>query len=316
MTEPHDEPLATTLERRGVAILDGGLATTLQARGADLSGGLWSARLLRERPDLVRDVHADFLRAGADVVITASYQASFAGFQSVGIGPDETADLLRRSVRLAREAAELAGRPDAIVAASIGPYGAYLADGSEYRGDYDVTLADLERFHRRRLAVLAEAEPDVLAIETLPSSLELDALLGLLDQGPGPTAWVTFSCRDTARIADGTPFAEVATRAAAHPRVVGVGINCTAPQYVASLLASLDPRPPDVHLVVYPNIGDTWDARQGRWVRRRQQADAQQWRRLGAEAVGGCCGTTPDDIRQLAEDLAGARPIRPEANGA
>ena len=300
----RDDPLAATLARRGVVIVDGGLATTLEGRGADLSGGLWSARALREDPDLVRNVHADFLRAGADVAVTASYQASFAGFQRAGIGPDETSDLLRRSVTLAREAAVLAIRPDAIVAASVGPYGAYLADGSEYRGDYDASVADLERFHRRRLEVLAAAEPDLLAIETLPSARELAALLTLLGEGAGPAAWITFACRDASRIADGTPFAEVATRAAAHPRVVGVGVNCTAPHHVAPLLASLDPRPRDVHLVVYPNIGDSWDAGQGRWVRRRQRTDAQHWRRLGAAVVGGCCGTTPEDIRQLADDLA------------
>jgi len=305
MTEPRADPLAAVIARRGVAILDGGLATSLEARGADLSGGMWSARVLREHPRLVRDVHADFLRAGADVVVTASYQASFAGFQRAGVSEDETADLLRRSVELAREAAVLAARPDAIVAASVGPYGASLADGSEYRGDYAVTRADLRRFHRRRLEVLASAHPDLLAIETLPSSMELDALLELLDEGSGPPAWFTFSCRDAGRISDGTPFAEVAARAARHPRVIGVGINCTAPRYVTGLLETFAARPPEVHVVVYPNIGDSWDARARRWVRRRRQPDAQQWRRRGADVVGGCCGTTPEDIGQLVAQLVG-----------
>ncbi len=303
MTGSTDDPLAATIARRGVAILDGGLATTLEARGADLSGGLWSARVLRERPDLVREAHAAFLRAGADVIITASYQASFDGFQQAGVSEQETVALLRRSVELAREAAALAQRPDAIVAASVGPYGASLADGSEYRGDYGVTRTDLVRFHRRRLEVLTAAEPDLLAIETLPSSLELDALLELLAEGAGPPAWVTFSCRDSARIGDGTPFAEVAARAVDHPRVIGVGVNCTAPGDVTGLLGTLAPRPPGVHLVVYPNIGDTWDARARRWVRRRQRSEAGQWRRLGADIIGGCCGTTPEDIAELAAQL-------------
>lgn len=287
-----------------MAILDGGLATTLGARGADLSGRLWSARVLRERPDLVRDVHADFLRAGADILVTASYQASFAGFQAAGIGQDETVALLCRSVELAREAADVAARPDAIVAASVGPYGAHLADGSEYRGDHDVTVADLERFHRRRLEVLATAEPDLLAIETLPSSRELDALLELLDEVPGPPAWVTFSCRDETRIGDGTPVAEVAARAASHARVIGVGINCTPPQFVAPLLRSLHRLPRSTHLVVYPNIGDTWDARRQRWVGRQERVDPDPWRHLGADVVGGCCGTSPEDIRRLVSRLA------------
>lgn len=299
-----DDPLTATIERRGGAILDGGLATTLEAHGADLSGGLWSARVLRERPDLVRDVHADFLRAGADVVITASYQVSFPGCRDVGIDDEETTELLRRSVALGRDAVALAGRPDALVAASVGPYGAWLADGSEYRGDDGCSVAELQHFHRRRLEVLSSAAPDLLAIETLPSARELTALLSLLDEVPGPPAWVAFTCRDGERIADGTPLAEVATLAAAHPRVLGVGVNCTPPHHVSALLRALDPRPAGVHLVVYPNIGDVWDAGQRRWVRSRRPADPAQWRHLGADVIGGCCGTTPQDIRRLAGPAA------------
>jgi len=296
--DPED-PLAATIARRGVVILDGGLATSLEARGADLSGRLWSAQVLRERPDLVRDVHADFLRAGADVVITASYQASFAGLRDAGVDPDETVELLRRSVALARDACVLAARPDALVAASVGPYGAYLADGSEYRGDHALTTADLKRFHRGRLEVLASAAPDLLAIETLPSARELDALLELLDEAAGPPAWITFACRDGERIGDGTPFVEAATRAAVHRRGIGVGINCTPPQYVSPLLRSLRPPPAGVHLVVYPNIGDAWDAQRRRWVRCTRPTAPVQWRELGADVIGGCCGTTPEDIGRL-----------------
>lgn len=291
-----DDPLAAIIARRGVALLDGGLATTLEARGADLSGRLWSARVLRERPDLVRDVHADFLRAGADVVITASYQASFAGFAAAGIAPDETVELLRRSVALGRDAAVLAARPDALVAASVGPYGAYLADGSEYRGDDDRSADELKRFHRGRLEVLSSAGPDLIAIETLPSARELAALLELLDEVSGPPAWVTFACRDGERIGDGTSFVEAATLAAAHRRVIGVGVNCTPPQHVSPLLRSLQPRPVDVHLVVYPNVGDAWDAQQRRWVRSRRFVSPVRWRELGADVIGGCCGTTPQDL--------------------
>ncbi|MFU8840799.1 MAG: homocysteine S-methyltransferase [Nitriliruptoraceae bacterium] len=301
-TDAHD-PLAATIARRGVAILDGGLATTLAARGADLSGGLWSARVLRERPELVREAHADFLRAGADVVISASYQVSVEGFRAAGIAQAEAERLLRASVGLAREARELAGRPDALVAASIGPYGAAQADGSEYHGDYDTTVSDLRHFHRWRLEVLGSEQPDLLAIETLPSAAELEVLLELLEEQPGPPAWITFACRDGTHLADGTPFAAAATRAAASARVVGVGINCTPPRYVAELLASLGPVPRATHLVVYPNLGDSWDPAQGRWVRRQEPSDLPRWRRLGADVIGGCCGTTPDDIRELSARL-------------
>lgn len=301
MRDPCEDPLTGAIARRGIVIVDGGLATSLAVHGADLSGGLWSARALRESPDLVRQVHLDFLRAGADVVVTASYQASFAGFARVGVGDDEATRMLRRSVALAREATVIASRPDAFVAASVGPFGASLADGSEYRGDYDATLEDLRQFHRRRLEVLTDAEPDLLAIETVPSALELHALLELLDEMDGPAAWVTFACRDEAHIADGTPFARVAADAAALRRVVGVGINCTPPQLVAPLLGTLRPLPVGTHLVVYPNIGDTWDPDRGCWVADEHVDDVETWIRQGVDVVGGCCGTSPEHIRRLVE---------------
>lgn len=308
MNRAAQDPLGSLIARHGIAIVDGGLATTLGARGADLSGPLWSARVLREAPHVVRDVHVEFLRAGSDVVVTASYQASYEGFEAIGIAAGETTELLLRSVALAREAAEIAERPDAVVAASIGPYGASLADGSEYRGGYRVPGEALVDFHRRRLETLTEPGPDLLAIETLPSAPELDALLGLLDEVPGPPAWVTFTGRDQVRIGDGTPFAEVAERAARHERVVGVGLNCTDPSLVAPLLRTLGPGPRDVHLVVYPNIGDRWDTREGRWVRRERSIDPHMWRRLGADVIGGCCGTSPEDIRALRRELHGPAP--------
>lgn len=305
MNREAQDPLTSLMARHGIAIVDGGLATTLEARGADLSGSLWSARVLREAPHHVRDVHVEFLRAGADVLVTSSYQVSYEGFEAVGITAGETTELLLRSVALAREAAELAERPDAVVAASIGPYGASLVDGSEYRGAYGVPVDALVDFHRRRLEVLTDAGPDMLAIETLPSAPELEALLGLLGELPGPPAWVTFTGRDQVRIGDGTPFAEVAERAASHERVVGVGLNCTDPSLVAPLLRTLASGPRDAHLVVYPNIGDRWDTRQGRWLPRERSIDPGMWRRLGADVIGGCCGTSPDDIRALRREMDG-----------
>jgi homocysteine S-methyltransferase len=279
--------------------LDGGLASELERRGADLRDGLWSARLLRDDPGLIRQVHLDFFAAGADVAISASYQASYEGFAAAGIERTEAAALMRRSVDLARDAAELAV-PGRIVAASVGPYGAMRADGSEYDGRYGAPLEDLVAFHRPRIATLLEAGPDVLAVETIPSILEAEAIVAVLEEHPEALAWVSFSCRDGERISDGTPFAEAAALAASSDRVIAVGVNCTPPAFVPELLGRARIGTP---LLAYPNLGSTWDAAAKTWqaVGRRPDfgAEAARWRDAGARIVGGCCGTTPGDIAAI-----------------
>lgn len=297
------DPLQPLLDARGVVVLDGGTATTLERAGHDLAEQLWSARLLHDDPGPIRDVHRAFLEVGADVVITASYQATAAGFVSAGIAADRVPDLLVRSVELGREACEAAERSDALVAASIGPYGAALGDGSEYRGDYGRDRTELAAFHRDRLTVLSAAGADLLAIETIPSAPEAEVLLELLEEVPGPPAWMTFVGRDEATIADGTPLIEVAGPALRSARVLGVGVNCTPPGLVAPLLRELQELPG--HRVVYPNLGDAWDATRRRW-RHRDRIPfpaVDTWREFGAHVIGGCCGTTPAHIGQLVRHL-------------
>jgi homocysteine S-methyltransferase len=287
--------------RRGV-VLDGGLATELEARGADLSGDLWSARLLLDEPDLIRQVHRAYFEAGAEVAITASYQASYEGFSRNGHDRAETATLLRWSVQLARDAADEAGE-GALVAASVGPYGASLADGSEYTGEYGgIDAASLTDWHRPRLEVLLSAEPDVLAVETIPSIVEAEALVALLAGIPEARAWVTFSCRDGEHLSDGTPFVEAIAVVAESPQVVAAGVNCTPPAFVSSLLASA--RDAEVPLIAYPNAGDTWDAVEKVWITSGEHPDlgaaSREWRAAGATSVGGCCGVGPVDISAMA----------------
>ena len=282
---------------RGPLVLDGGLATELERRGADLRDPLWSARVLLEDPDLIRAVHADYFAAGADVAISASYQASFEGFAERGLSRERAAGLMRRSVELAREAAG----DDRIVAASVGPYGAVLADGSEYDGRYGLSVRQLIDFHAPRVETLLEAGPDLLAIETIPSILEAEALVTILGTLPGVAAWISFSCPDGAHISDGSSFADAAALAAASPRVVAVGVNCSPPVHVAALLSSAGV---DAPLLAYPNLGSTWDAPSRSWIVEGPRPDlgaaATEWRAAGARIVGGCCGTTPDDIRAIA----------------
>jgi homocysteine S-methyltransferase len=288
-------------ERFGGALtLDGGLASELERRGADLRDPLWSARILLEDPDLIRTVHADYFAAGADVAISASYQASFEGFAERGLSRERAANLMRRSVELAREAADAAGNRR-IVAASVGPYGAVLADGSEYAGRYGLSVQELIDFHEPRIEALLEGAPDLLAIETVPSILEAEALVRILDTLPDVTAWISFSCYDCMHISDGTLFADAAALASSTQGVVAVGVNCSPPVHVPALLSSAGV---DTPLLAYPNLGSTWDAAAKRWIVEGPRPDlgaaAAAWRESGARIVGGCCGTTPDDIRAIA----------------
>lgn len=296
------------LEANGpVLITDGGLATELEARGHDLSDHLWSARLLVDAPDEIKAAHLAFFRAGAMIATTASYQASFDGFEARGIGRDDAVRLLRRSVELAQAARdELAGDGrDRWVAASVGPYGAALADGSEYRGRYGVSVADLAAWHRPRLEVLADAGPDLLALETIPDLDEAEALMTVIS-GIGIPAWLTYSI-DGDRTRAGQPLAEAFALVRDVPEVVAVGVNCCAPSDVSAAIATardVTGKP----VIVYPNSGEGWDAQQRTWVGTSQHSaqQAQQWVADGARIVGGCCRVRPADIDNIARAVAGA----------
>ncbi|MEW6226263.1 MAG: homocysteine S-methyltransferase [Chloroflexota bacterium] len=300
-----------------VLVLDGGLATQLEAQGRDLSDRLWSARLLVEEPEAIVAAHLAFFRAGARVATTASYQATFEGFAARGIGHDEAADLLRRSVALAslardryraeRAAAGAADPGSLLVAASIGPYGAMLADGSEYRGRYGLPVGALADFHRERLAILAAGEADLLAVETIPDLDEAVAIARLLDETPGARAWVSFSCRDGGHLRGGAPVEEAVAAVAGSPAVLAVGINCTAPEHVETLvrrIRAVTHKP----VVAYPNSGEGWDAAARRWTGpeggRVDGAAARRWHAAGATLIGGCCRVTPDQVALIAGAFA------------
>ena len=282
--------LVDTLARRPV-VLDGGLGTLLEAGGNDVTSSLWSARVLRDGPAEVREAHAAFVDAGAEVVITASYQLGYAGPI-----PDADVDtLLRRSVSLARDAGDVA------VAASVGPIGALRADGSEYTGAYGLTLAELREAHRRRLHVLAEAGADVLALETIPSPLEVEALSLELADLDMP-AFVSLSADSTGFSVPGS-LATALQTAASVPSVVAVGVNCCAPDSVLGALAEA----PGISLVAYPNTGETWDAATRTWHGGAAPlaSAAPSWVAAGARLVGGCCRSTPADIAAIAAAVRG-----------
>jgi len=305
-------PLTDLLGHHPVIILDGGLATELERLGCDLRDELWSARVLIEAPHLIKQVHAAYFRAGADCAITASYQATFEGFARRGLGQQEAADLMRLAVRLAVEArdefwadpANRLGRPRPLVAASIGSYGAFLADGSEYTGDYGLSEAELIAFHRPRLAVLADAEADLLACETVPCLLEAQALAHLLNEFPDQHAWMSFSARDGMHTCHGELLADCAAWLDSYEQIVAVGINCTAPRFIPDLVRAIRAAT-QKPIIVYPNSGEIYHPEDYSWTGFTEaSAFAEQtrlWHAYGAQIIGGCCRTTPAEIQAIAD---------------
>lgn len=301
-------PVAQALTESPLLILDGALATELEARGCHLADALWSAKVLIENPELIYQVHYDYFVAGARCAITASYQATPQGFAARGLDEAQSLALIAQSVELARRARQdyLAVRPDAktlLVAGSVGPYGAFLADGSEYRGDYTLPEAEMIAFHRPRVQALLAAGADLLACETLPSFAEAQALVKLLAEFPEGRAWFSFTLRDAGHISDGTPLTEVVSWLNQQPQVVALGINCVALESVTPALQQLQ-KLTDKPLVVYPNSGEQYDAGSKTWHSAPSGCTLHdklgEWQQAGARLIGGCCRTSPNDIASIA----------------
>ena len=304
-------PILSFVEHQGFMMLDGGLATTLEAHGCDLDDPLWSARALLESPAIIKDVHRAFLDAGADCIATASYQATIEGFVARGCSLAEARGLIQRSATLALAARDefwayepnRTGRLRPLVAASIGPYGAFLADGSEYRGDYGLDESALYAFHAERWHLLAATDVDLMACETIPSLPEIRALLGLVDETSRWT-WVSLSCRDVRHLCDGTDVREVATLCDTVPKVAAVGVNCVAPSMVTGLVETLS-RVTHKPVLVYPNSGEQYDAVEKRWtgVAEPTHWPLAEWRAVGAKGIGGCCRVPPGAIGDMRRRL-------------
>ncbi|XAR49077.1 Homocysteine S-methyltransferase [Bertholletia excelsa] len=314
----------------GYAVVDGGLATELERRGADLDDPLWSAKCLISSPHLVRRVHLDYLDAGANVIISASYQATLQGFVAKGLSSEEGEALLRKSVEIALEAREIyysrgskgswetkAGEDTSkqhpvLVAASVGSYGAYLADGSEYSGIYGdaVTLETLKDFHRRRFQILAASGADLIAFETIPNKLEAQAYAELLkEEDVKIPAWFSFTSKDGKNVVSGDSILECAAIVNSCKQVVAVGINCTPPRFIHGLIQEIQ-KETSKHIVIYPNSGETYDGSRKEWVKLSGVADEDfvsyvgKWCEDGAALIGGCCRTTPNTVKVISEVLS------------
>lgn len=290
-------------------ILDGGLGSELGAKGYDLSSSLWSAELILQEPEAIEAVHRSYLDAGARCIITSSYQASIPGLEAAGYAADTVEAVFLEAVAIAKRAVDafLRDNPDCsyrpLVAASVGPYGAYLADGSEYRGDYGVGTAELLQFHTQRLQWLDGTGADLLACETIPDLQEAGVLAQLLKKASTPS-WVSFCCKDALHLHDGNLISDALALFAELPSVIALGANCVAPGFVTALIENLRPLVGDKAVVIYPNSGAQYDAQHKCWHGQETSLEFSQqalaWHRAGAQLIGGCCRIGPDHIRELA----------------
>jgi homocysteine S-methyltransferase len=297
--------LLDTLGAQGHIVIDGGLATALEARGYVLDRALWSAHLLLSAPTALRDVHRAYLDAGADCIISATYQATLAGFQDEGLSLKQAENALLQSVTLACEARDdhmqtITRNYPPIVAASVGPYGAVLCDGSEYRGGYALSDDALYDFHAARWELLVGSPADILACETIPDVREAHVIRTLLQETPAARAWVSFSCKDGVTLSDGTPLVESAALFDDLENVIAIGVNCVAPGDVVTHIHELHIGAPSKHIIVYPNSGEHYDGSTRRWTGCSNPLEfasaARLWHGAGATLIGGCCRTGPEHI--------------------
>jgi homocysteine S-methyltransferase len=277
--------------------------------GFDLSGVLWSAHVLEDAPQAIAQVHRSYVEAGADCLITASYQVSAEGFEQLGHSPQDAACLaenaLRRSVAIAEKVRDeyQATTPRKIwIAASIGPYGAMLHNGAEYHGNYDCSFAELVAFHQRRIAVLVQTNADFLAFESVPSLEEARAILSALRSQPEAPAYISFTCRDAIHVSHGETLRSCAQLLDREPQIIGIGVNCTRPELISSLIRELAQSTTKPKFV-YPNSGEQWNAIQHCWEGEGEEFGelARQWQTAGAEWIGGCCRTGPEQVRAIAK---------------
>lgn len=291
------------MEPHPFRLLDGGLSTALEQLGADLSGSLWTGRALITAPELITRAHQDFVDAGAEVLITASYQVSREGFNEAGLTALDADRALRASIECARVAT--ASRAVA-VAASVGPYGAIRHDGSEYVGNYGLEEDFLADFHRARIAVLAAGKPDYFAVETIPELTETRALVRVLREYPDIPVWFSFVAGSSSTLVSGELLLDALEVVTGLPQLAAIGVNCVPPELVAPV-ARLFGQHTSLPIVAYPNRGGKWDSAVGQWIGQEPKSLAMwwpEWRAAGVTWVGGCCGNAASDISSLRDAMA------------
>lgn len=288
-------------------IIDGGLSNVLEDLGCDLNHELWVSKLLSSNPEAIIKTHLAYLEAGAQIISTSSYQATIPGFIKLGYTKEESEQLILKSVELAtialkRFTEKSKPKKTPLIAASIGPYGAYLADGSEYRGNYNVSDQTLFDFHERRLELLDNSLCDLLAFETIPSFQEVKVISKLIQTTKTP-AWISFSCKDDKHINDGTPMKQCVSFLREHSNIIAIGVNCTSPKYISSLIKNIKSEIRDKKIIIYPNSGEVYNAKTKTWFGISNpnlfSQMVNEWVTLGADIVGGCCRIGPKHINSI-----------------
>lgn len=308
--------ISENLENRSGIVIDGAMATELEKMGVQTNNELWSATALIENPEAIKAVHKSYFQAGADIAITNTYQANIKEFMKIGLSESESEQLIIKAVKLADQARNEYYRdlsrkerqiraPHPLIAGSVGPYGAYLADGSEYRGDYSLSQKEFQDFHRSRMELLAQAGVDLFAMETQPNFAETKALVNLLEnEFPQQHAWLSFSINDPQTLCDGTLLTEAVEQYNDVEQISAIGVNCTNMENIEATVKNIravTTKP----IVVYPNNGDIYDPETKTWAK-NESADTfgqlvPAWLQAGANLIGGCCRTTPQDIQEIAQ---------------
>ncbi|MFD1418547.1 homocysteine S-methyltransferase [Companilactobacillus keshanensis] len=297
--------ISDQLKNNSLLVLDGAMATELEKHGIDTDNELWSAMALIKNPEAIKEVHESYFKSGAKVATTNTYQANVGKFQQFGLSETESKKLIIKAVQLAQSAKGEFKNSDLLVAGSIGPYGAYLADGSEYRGDYDLSITEFMNFHRQRMQLLNEAQVDLFAFETQPNFEETKALSKLLNtEFPRKTAWMSFSIKDSQTLCDGTPLNEAVKYFNDNQQIAAIGVNCTKLENIEDSIVNIR-KVTKKPIVVYPNNGDIYDPKTKTWQPNPQTRSFKElvpkWIDAGARLIGGCCRTTPCDINEIAE---------------
>ena len=288
-------------------ILDGGLSNVLESFGCDLNQELWSAKMLIDQPEEIKRAHLAYLESGAQCITSSSYQATLSGFERIGLNRSEATKMMIKSVELAQEARSIFikkhNKSESIfLAASIGPYGAFLADGSEYRGDYKISDNELRRFHAEKIRILESTNVDFLAFETIPSLREIQILSELIPQSKKP-CWISFSCRDSEFLNGGNKITDAVRICSSTNNLFALGVNCTAPKYISTIIKKIRPLVQDKKIIIYPNSGEIYLPESKSWKGISDpdifQKMASEWLDLGVNIIGGCCRIGPDHIAKL-----------------
>lgn len=292
-------------------ILDGGLSNVLEEQGCDLNHKLWTASLLEKNPEAIIQAHFDYIKSGAQCITTSSYQASIPGLIDIGYNRDTAEALIIKSIQLAQIAIKRAidsgivnGAP--LIAASVGPYGAYLADGSEYRGNYGVSDETLRAFHLEKIKILDRSDADFLACETIPSFQEAKVLSDIINHVDKPV-WISFSCKDEQHLNDGSKIKNCVSLFKNHPKVFAIGANCTDPKYISGIIKNIKANVGDKKIIVYPNSGEAYNAKSKTWLGISKpkffEEMTKEWSDLGADIIGGCCRIGPQHISSISKIL-------------